>query len=57
MRYVAKISFYIHSDSDENAFKEAENVCKKININDNHAIIDEIYIQPFGKLTSKKITK
>lgn len=55
-RYVAQVSFYVWSDSDEKAKEEANLIAKLIDDKyDNRASLEGLSIQNFGNLGSKKI--
>lgn len=58
-RYVATISFYIYSDTDNNATKEAERIARILRDNyDNAASVEEITSVPFvAPFNGKEITK
>ena len=55
-RYVAVIDFYINADNDNQALKEAEKIARALDVKfDNKASVIELYEQPFGTMSNRKI--
>lgn len=55
-RYIATIQVYVHAQTDKCAAVFADDLAKKLrSVDDNYAEVLEIFEQPFGKLTNRKI--